>query len=488
MADPLVVRRLGPLRRLNKARSEHLSSVDMAWLRMERPENLMNVTAMFWLAEPMSREVVARQLERRLTTLPRFRARLAHDGRHGWPRWKTQSDVDLEHHVREVTLPDPGDDATLRPLVSELMARPLDRDRPLWQVHVVQNFRGGTGVLCRIHHSLGDGIALMLVFLSLTDLEPDPSPVRFNPLWRLFAEAGAGVDAGRDREARAYLERMMPTGMKLLLHREHHEVAGRELRGRPSAAQLLEMGKDLAGLALRWPDTPNRFHAPLGVPKRAAWSAPIPLAQIKALRRPLGGTVNDIIVTATAGALRRYLIDTGNDPAGQDVRATIPVNLRDLAGIAHLGNVFGLVFLDLPVGIADPKARLQELTRRTRALKRSPETLVTYGILNVIGLVPAALESLAVGYFSARATAVMTNVPGPESRVYFAGRPISDILFWVPQSGDIGLGISIGSYAGSVRVGFATDAQLVPDPERLAEAFELELDTLVSRYAACDTR
>jgi diacylglycerol O-acyltransferase / wax synthase len=161
----------------------------------------------------------------------------------------------------------------------------------------------------------------------------------------------------------------------------------------------------------------------------------------------------------------------------------MPVNLRPLEKMSDLGNQFGLIFLSLPVGILDPARRLAELRRRATALKRSTEPVVVYGILRAMGLSPHAIQKLVVRIFATKATAVMTNIPGPRQTVYLAGTPIRDIFFWVPQSGRVGLGVSICSYAGHVRLGVGTDAGLVPDPEEIVKGFHEELAEL-KRLAA----
>jgi hypothetical protein len=159
----------------------------------------------------------------------------------------------------------------------------------------------------------------------------------------------------------------------------------------------------------------------------------------------------------------------------------MPVNLRSLGEMAQLGNQFGLIFLSLPVGLADPVERLAELRRRALLLKRSAEPLVVYGILKLLGVSPLALQKAVVKIFASKTTAVMTNVPGPREVLYLAGRPIREIFFWVPQSGRVGLGISIFSYAGHVRLGLASDFGLVPDPETIVEGFHEEFEELRAR-------
>jgi diacylglycerol O-acyltransferase / wax synthase len=479
-----------------------MASVDRAWLRMEEPANLMVVNALLVLGGPLSQAELAALVGRRLAWIRRLRVHVED----GWlgPRW-AEGELELDAHVREQQLPAPGDDAALQALVSGLVSIPLEPDRPLWQLHLIQGYRprtgvetlaaaGGSVILARVHHSLGDGLALLLVLLSLTDVEAEPT--RANPLQALFAGQAArrsqpparGDNERREvvERAREFLREVMPAGMKLMLHHDLRaddhaapDPSPSTLTRASRAARLASaVGRDLASLVLRQPDSPTVFRGSLAPGKQVAWSRAIALPQLRERAHALGSTINDLLLSAMTGGLRRYIGVRGDDPAGVELRAAVPINLRGLAEIARLGNRFGLVFLTLPVGIADPDQRLAEIHRRMHALKHSVEPLVTWGILELMGSSPKWIEERLVDYFAKRVSFVMTNVPGPERRLYLAGRELTDLMFWVPQSGRVGLGVSMLSYADTVRIGIACDARLVPDPDRLIASFHAELDQL----------
>ncbi|MDW8148771.1 MAG: WS/DGAT domain-containing protein [Roseiflexaceae bacterium] len=190
-------------------------------------------------------------------------------------------------------------------------------------------------------------------------------------------------------------------------------------------------------------------------------------------------TINDVLLNAVTGALRRYMVSRGAIVDGLNIRAVVPVNLRPPGPVTELGNRFSLVFLDLPVGIDDPFDRLLELKRRMEGIKSSPEAAIAFSVLNMLGLMPQQVVELVVNLFGSKATAVMTNVPGPRQRIYLAGSPIRQIMFWVPQAGHLGLGVSIFSYAGNVLVGIAVDAGLVPNPDAIVAAFHAEFSDLL---------
>jgi diacylglycerol O-acyltransferase len=228
----------------------------------------------------------------------------------------------------------------------------------------------------------------------------------------------------------------------------------------------------LSKLLLIDPDPQTVLKGKCGVSKRTVWSEPIKLELVKAVGKVMGNTVNDVLVAAAVGALGRYMERRGGAVEGVNIRAMVPVNLRPPDDLEKLGNRFGLVLLSLPVGIKDPLRRLQVLKRRMDAIKESPEAVVAFGILNAIGMTPVQIERILTNFFGAKTTHVMTNVPGPREVLYLAGKPLRGIMFWVPQPAQLGMGISILSYAGDVVVGVATDAGLVPDPETIIEDFD----------------
>jgi WS/DGAT/MGAT family acyltransferase len=448
--------------------TEPLSSVDHAWLRMDEPTNLMVINGVLVMDRPLDFDRLREVVAKRLVVLPRFQQKVVAGGSR--PRWEHDDDFALDHHLVRTTLPAPGGDAELRAVINRLISSPLDPRRPLWMFHAVDNYLGGSVLFGQLHHAIGDGVALMLVLLSLTDLTPEPevshSPNPFTAMLRGRSPEGLA-------KARALAEEVMPEGMRLLLHPvEAMRRAGGFLK---AVASVGAFGR----LVLRPSDPKTLFKGPLVVENRVAWSDAITVEEVKAIGKALGGTVNDVLVTAVAGGLRRYLEERGHQPhEALNFRVAMPVNLRGLEKMSDLGNQFGLIFLSLPVGILDPARRLAELRRRATALKRSTEPVVVYGILKAMGLTPHAIQKLVVRIFATKATAVMTNVPGPRQTVYLAGSPIRDVFFWVPQSGRVGLGVSICSYAGHVRLGVGTDAGLVPDPEGIVKGFHEEVAEL----------
>jgi WS/DGAT/MGAT family acyltransferase len=239
-----------------------------------------------------------------------------------------------------------------------------------------------------------------------------------------------------------------------------------------------------AGAAVKLATTPPDRHTALrgtaGTDKAVTWSEPIPLAQIKDAGRRAGATVNDVLLAAVAGALRTHLVRR-RSPV-HDIRAIVPFNLRPLDQPlpAELGNKFGLVYLPLPLTTPRRDDRLREMSRRMDAIKHSAEAVVAYGILELIGLAPAAVEKLAIDVFASKGTGVMTNVPGPRRPVTLTGVPLRGTIGWGPTSGELGLGLAIFSYAGDVTIGLCVDRGLVPDVRALLADVTSELEVLLA--------
>lgn len=450
-----------------------MSGVDVAWLRMDHPTNLMMITTIMTFDEPIAFDRLRETIEVGMLRFARFRQCAVNTEQPGaTPHWEYDKNFDIRSHIHLVALPEPGDQQALQAYVSDLMSTPLDKSRPLWQMHLVEHFGNGCAVIGRFHHCIADGIALIHVLLSMTTFSPDDE---ITPLDTNHRRRGGPLDAML-KPATAAINTTLKTTETLW-----HE--GMEMISNPAhALDLVQLGTGSASAVGKYltmapdPDTP--FKGRLGVQKCAAWSQPIPLADVKAIGTFIRGTINDILLTAMTGALRRYLLEREAELDNLSIRALVPVNLRPLEQAARLGNHFGLIFLDLPVGTPEPLDRLIKLQESMDTLKSSPEAMVAFGILNAMGVVPQEVEKQVVRILGAKATAVMTNVPGPRDTIYFAGKPVNTLMFWVPQAGRLGIGISIISYDSKVWLGVAVDAGLIPDPDKIIEGFHEEFAML----------
>jgi diacylglycerol O-acyltransferase len=231
---------------------------------------------------------------------------------------------------------------------------------------------------------------------------------------------------------------------------------------------------------LRWPDPLTVFKGSLGREKRAAWSEPILLKDVKYIGKTFNSTVNDVLLTAVAGALGRYIDYRGESAMDVSIRSYVPVNLRPIQLDEELGNKLGWVFLSLPIGIADPLERLRRVKENMDEIKSSSEPVATFGFISLLGAAPSWIQEIVVNFFDTKGSTIMTNVPGPQTQLYLAGEPINTLVAWVPQSGRIALGVSIVSYNSKVWLGIATDKSLVPDPEAIIEFFHVEYNEMIS--------
>jgi WS/DGAT/MGAT family acyltransferase len=468
-------------------KGQRLKGIDAALFRAEHATNPLTITGVMVFSAPMDVERLAHTIETRLLCIERFRQRAAEDPKKpGRFDWQEDAEVDLAYHLQRAALPEPGDQAALQVLASELASTQLDFSHPPWQLHLVEHYGTGSALVCRLHHCLADGVTLVRVLLSLTDFGPGDAVAAVEPPPPAGCETGApvagvsGAPGGfRLHSGLRSARRLVRRGVPLLLH-----PLGTATRVRSRAAELLAKSTGAAAalgvLLLYEPDPPTPFRGVLTGRKCVAWSAPVPLADVKLIGRRLGGTVNDVLIAALTGALRRYLFDCGVDLGDKSLRAVVPVNMRSGEAGLDMGNDIALVFLPLPVRQTDPLLGLAEVKHGMDAIKGSFEPLVTRGIFQLLGVVPSTLHRALFGFFGSRGTALVTNVAGPPVPLYLAGAPLDSLMFWVPQSGGIALGISILSYAGQVRMGVLVDQHLVPDPQVIVAGFEAELARLLA--------
>ncbi len=442
-----------------------IGPVDTIWLNMDRADNLMVIESLMTLEAPVDWDRFLGVVRDRLADrYPVFRQRPV------WshlplvmPHWEDDPDFVIDRHVRRATLPAPGDDAALQRYVNGFISTPLDRDKPLWELHLIDGYGAGSAVYSRLHHALADGIALMQVLLSLTDATPDGDPVA----------QPATEPAGRDLVGTT-LHLAETTGTALL------ELP--RLLDAGHAVDALTLARQTAGITAKLLFTRNPSSPVAGAvhaEKRAVWAAPMPLSDIREVGHRTGTTVNDVLVAALAGALSTYLRDHHGKPV--DIPTMVPVNVRPLDEPLprELGNRFALVLFLLPSGLPTAFARLAETKRRMDAIKHSPEALLTFGLISGIGRTGPEVERFLVDFFANKASGVTTNVPGPSGPRYVAGTRITAMLGWAPESGNQTLGTCIFTYDGQVHVGFKVDAGTIPHPEDLVAAFRAEVGALL---------
>ncbi|MES3004095.1 MAG: wax ester/triacylglycerol synthase family O-acyltransferase [Pseudomonadota bacterium] len=457
---------------------ERMTKVDTAWLRMDSPSNLMMIVGVWTLQPGIRHADLCRRVEERLLKYARFRQRVVQDA--AGATWVEDSKFDIEQHVVFEKLPRKAkgqEQLALQERVGELAMQPLDPKRPLWQIHIVEDYDGGSAMIVRIHHCIADGIALISVTMSLVDGGLPPPE-------RKRKDSSAGAE---DWIADTLIKPFTDMTVKAL--GAAGEGAARSLgmlrdpqKGIAGSIDLAKLAyqvvSDAAALALMPDDSKTRLKGKPGTAKRVAWCAPIPLDEVRAVGKALNCSINDVLLSCVAGAIGEYLKAQGDDITGQEIRAMIPVNLRPLDQAYKLGNRFGLVPLVLPIGMANPIERVYEVRRRMNALKGSTQPLLAFGMLAVAGLLIKPAQEALLSMFGRKTTAVMTNVPGPREKLKLLGATLEQSMFWVPQSGDIGLGVSILSYGGGVQFGVITDTVLCPQPQKIIDEFVPEFAKL----------
>ena len=500
---------------------EKMSSVDTAWLRMDSTTNLMMIVGVMMFETPLDVPRLKTVLEGRLLAYPRFRQYVVDDGMAA--HWIDDESFDFDAHVHRVRLPGAGGERELQAMVADLASERLDKGKPLWQMHLVENYQGGSALITRIHHCIADGIALIGVLLNMTEEDPEApdtprdipglgkskvkkfakrSETSFNifqalgpfgeqlqtklaPAMQALAPVADMAQSAFDKlgPLKAPIESVIDDGARIgsRMVAKYSRWVDDPTQAMDAAKIAAGFAQELAALATLPNDTPTRLKGKTGTVKCVAWSEPLDLVRVKDVGYVLGCSVNDVLLASVAGAIRNYLLGKGDAvSADAGLRAFVPVNLRAPGKEHKLGNHFGLVGLVLPIGEANPIARVFEVRRRMGELKTGYQAAVSMALLGVLGYLPKAVQRQALGLLSDKGTAVMTNVPGPAKPLYLAGSKISQNMFWVPQSGHVGMGVSILSYAGGVQFGLITDRKLCPDPQAVISEFEPEFDKLMT--------
>ena len=487
---------------------ERMTKVDTAWLRMDCDANLMMIIGVWQLSPGVKYAAVCERIENTLLRYDRFRQSVLEDA--GGATWVEDRHFDLRKHVVLEKLPKVAKghhQEALQDRVAALATQRLDPKRPLWQIHLIEDYTGpdgarGSAMIVRIHHCIADGIALISVTMSLVDGGVAP-PARVaksadgksaaksavesaedwivDTLLKPFTDMSVkALGAVGDGAARSLGLLGDPDSMKDGLEKGFQKGVQKGIGGSIDMAKVLyQLASDSAALALMPDDSKTRLKGKPGGQKKVAWCQPIPLEDVKAVGRALNCSINDVLLSCVAGALGEYLKSFGDDVTGQEIRAMVPVNLRpphqgndQTNNQAHkLGNRFGLAPLVLPIGLENPIKRVYEVRQRMSALKGSYQPLLAFSLLAVAGLLIKPAQDMLLSLFARKTTAVMTNVPGPRDKLKFCGATLEQSMFWVPQSGDVGLGVSILSYGGGVQFGVITDSLLCPEPQRIIDEF-----------------
>lgn len=447
-----------------------MSSMDAAWLHMDGPAHPAVVNGLVLTAKPLDAEALGYVLRNRLLHFDRFRQRVVEPALGlGLPQWEDVEDIDLDDHLHLLALPHtPRSTAAdreraLAHLVADIASQPLPRDRPLWQAHLIDRGRSGAAFMLRYHHCIGDGLAMMNVAGALFD--PAAHSLRWGPPPPLAVAPP-------------------PSPLAIVFEALQHPQQGLH-----AAEQVMDGAQVLLHDLLIPPDPPSPMKGEFGVRQAVAWSSGVELSDVKDVAWPFHATVNDVLVACVAGALRRYLKHRGIDLRHRTLRAVVPVNLRPAEHRGQLSNEFGLSLLALPIEEDNPVQRVTLTQERMAQLKHSTEPVAMQWLCKLLGHGPKPLQDQVQALLGSKASVVLSNLAGPRQRLYLAGRAVDRLMFWVPHPGDtLGMGLSLLSYRGQITLGVMADAQLVPDPQWIADAFVHELEALIARYHSAVNR
>jgi WS/DGAT/MGAT family acyltransferase len=446
---------------------DRLTGLDASFLHLEDDSAHMHVAAVLLFdGDPPEQDDVIAALERRLHLVPRYRQKLAFVPLgQGRPVWTDDPHFNLNYHVRKTALPEPGSEEQLRNLAGRVFSQRLDRDKPLWELWVVEGLEGGRfAVLSKTHHALVDGVSGVDIASVLFDTQAEPQ-VPPDPGGRWLP---APPPSGAQLLGKAIAERLA----------EPAEIA-RGVRAALRAPRRMAIGayESLVAVgALAWaglgaaPRTP--YNVDIGPHRRFTWVRS-ELTDIKAIKDELGGTINDVMLATVAGALGRHLRRRGENTDGLVLRAMVPVSVRAELERGALGNRVAAMMAPLPVGIEDPVECLHEITGSMKGLKESGQAVGAERLTELSGFAPPTVMSQAARVMRRQRffNLVVTNVPGPQFPLYLLGREMVDVFPMVPLAPGQALGVAIMSYNGRINFGLLGDYDALYDLDELAEDF-----------------
>ena len=457
--------------------NDRLTGLDASFLHLENDGAHMHVAGVMTFAgDPPDYDELVETVEERLHLVPRYRQKLAFVPLgQGRPKWVDDPHLNLRYHIRRTALPPPGDEGQLRALAGRVFSQPLDRDKPLWELWLVEGLApDGSGprfaALSKTHHALVDGISGVDIVSVLFDSSPEPAP--------------------QPAERRRWLARPEPAKAQLLVEAllERATAPGEVMRSvravvRGPRRVARAAGESLVGLgAMAWaglrPPPSSPYNVKLGPHRRFAWVR-TSLGDVKAVKNELGGTVNDVVLAIVTGALRRHLERRGGE-LPPSLRAMVPVSVRAEGERGALGNRVAAMMAVLPVPEDDPHARLETISEAMKEVKRSGQAVGAQVLTELSGFAPPTIMSQASRLISAQRffNLVVTNVPGPQHPLYLMGREMIDIFPMVPLAKGQALGVAIMSYNGRMNFGLVGDYDAMADLDELADDFQASLAEL----------
>ena len=469
---------------------EHLTALDATFLELEEVDESahMHIGAILVFdplpdGRPPSRQEVCENLERRLGQLPRYLQRLSEPRTGGlsWPEWEDDPAFDVYRHVARAALPPPGGHEELREWASGFFSQRLDRHRPLWEMAVVEDLADGRwAIATKTHHCMVDGVGSVDVTHLLLDATADAAPAARSPKSDASAPTSS-LDAGAPdslaRVARAWAD-LLP--VETIVHSAQMGVRGalhpRETLSSAQAALDVVM-HEVVRAAPR-----TSLNNPIGTRRRFDVVS-VPLADVKEIKDALGGTVNDVVLTATASGLRALLQSRGEALPTQGLRAMVPINVRASSEHLALGNRVSSLYLELPVEEENPVRRYHETVARSNSLKTEGDQAAgTTAVIGLAGLAPPVIHAaMARALYATRLFNVtITNVPGPQLTLYAHGAAMREIHPLVPLAAEHAVGVAAVSYDGTVFFGVVADRDTVPDLDVLLSALGASVQDLRS--------
>jgi WS/DGAT/MGAT family acyltransferase len=457
-----------------------ISDTGQFWLTVDNPKNMSTFTGIIELSAPLEIRTLRELIKNRLLHLTPFKEKIIEEiSSEKKYYWIEDQNLDVRTHVEQVRLKNKNDTAELQQLMSDVISVPMNMRKPLWQFLLVKNYQNGCAIIVRIHQCLMDRVDLIQVMWSLSDAyamnaRQDNSSTQFQQrnhwlLSKVIKNIRSTIHVSLSTARSMITDCLKPMTNPFFLIEKVRLMMG----------TTSDKVAEIARIILMNPDSDSVLKAELGRSKQFVWSKSFPLDKINFLADATNASNNVIFISTLTGAIKKYL-EHRKDPIDyREIRAITPVDMRMSSG-GYSGSVrFGLIPFDLPVHIEDPILRIAEVKRRLQNLDRLPDAVSVFASMSRVGISAKTFSEKIALPFSQKNSLLMTNTQGPSQTLYINSIPVSNIMYWLPRIGHIGLGTTILSYNKNVRLGVVCDSNQMPDPNLFIDAFEKQLTQLI---------
>jgi len=461
--------------------SEQISNTGLFWLNMDKPTNQMISVGIVEFEEPVDIKTIRLEIEKRLLKFKIFRKRpLKKNNKKNEYKLVFDELFNIRYHVRRQALPEPNDKNQLQEMIGDIIIKPMDWTKPLWQVILIENYGNGCVVVFKMHHCMTDQIDSMKILFSLIDNSNEHIVINDqSDIYSITTFLPLGSVVKFSFDAVKSIKNISEKVGKTFINSMTNPFFMIEL-ARTTTGVSIDLVRDLFKLLLIPPDSKTAFKGNPGVRKNLTWSEPIKYDDLSIITEAFDVSINVVLITILTGALKRYLKIEQSPVDYREIRVVLPVDTRAQGGKYEFGKRYGVVPFDLPVHVNNPIKRLLEVKRRIYDIENSPDFISCFRTLNAFGIPASKIANKIAFPLTNKITSIMTNIQGPRKPIHFIDKKIKNFMLWLPRPGNISLSTTIITYGNKFTLGIASDAKIIKDNSIIVDSFIKEFEALLN--------